>query len=176
MFWIEYYCYLYVLLEPSTGQWPTNGSTLSPGLGVPHMYGYLQISVWPHNGVWAAVVKKRRLTTRDHGQKLPVDRLLLLPNRLHKHRQPRGQQRNETDLQQITWCLTVLMSDLLCCAVGPGPVYAARWGAMCWALYHFDGKGLLIHAGAGAACYASTQTADINNSMVIKHKTIVHSA
>ena len=103
-------------------------------------------------------MKKRRLTTRDHGQKLPVDLLLLFTNRLERHRgETRNLKRNATtELEGIAQCFIVLMTDLLCCAVGPGLVYETRGVAVCWTLHHFDGKGLLIHAGAGAACGAQS--------------------
>lgn len=41
----------------------------------------------------------------------------------------------------------VLMSDLLCCAASSGPRQAVGGAAVCWALYHSDGEGLLVHAG-----------------------------
>lgn len=59
---------------------------------------YVQISVRPHNSVRAAIVKIRRLTTRDHSKKLPVDLLLLLSNRLLNKEKP---QYEHTDMQQI---------------------------------------------------------------------------
>lgn len=57
---------------------------------------------------------------------------------------------NKLLLQEMACFPTVLASDLLRSAAVPGPVYAAGRGAVCRALHHFDGKGLLIHAGAGA--------------------------
>lgn len=69
---------------------------------------YLQISVWPHNGMWAAIVKERRLTTRNHGQELPVDLFLLLTNRLDKER---GEYRHQPPIEKrshisLLWHLT----------------------------------------------------------------------
>lgn len=59
-------------------------------------------------------------------------------------------------LQKMTVCLIVLTSDLLCGAARPCPMYAARWGTVCRALHHFNGEGLLIHAGTGAACHSTS--------------------
>lgn len=110
--------------------------------------------------MWAAVVKAGRLTGRDYSQKLPVDLLLFFTNRLDKHRgEPWNPERNATaELGRITENLILLMSHLLCCAAGPGSLYAARWRAVCRTLHHFDGKGFLIHAGAGAVACTKTTT------------------
>lgn len=62
-----------------------------------------------------------------------------------------------------------VVSHLLSSAAGSSPVYASRRGAVCRALHHFDGKGLLIHAGAGVACYSTYQTADTNLESDIQH-------
>lgn len=119
-----------------------------------HLCEYVQISVWPHNGVWAAVVKGRWLTPRDHGQKLPVDLLLVFTNRLDKHKEnPWNKWRNAST--QWAGITLVFVSDLLCCAARLGVVHLPRWVAVSWALHHFNGKDFLIHTWAGAVCHAA---------------------
>lgn len=115
-----------MLLESPTDLWRNSGSSFSFSPMPPYSayfinnlimasstaFVYVQISVWPHNGVWAAVVKERWLTTRNHGQKLPVDLFLLFMNRLDKHRGEQwSQQRHQmiemkSHISLLSWRLT----------------------------------------------------------------------
>lgn len=125
------------------------------------LYSHLQISVWPHNSVRAAVVYKRRLTTWHHGQEQPVDILLLFAHRLGKCMGGGGEeqsQQQQTD--DHTYCCSVLTTHLLRSAALPDAVRAAGRGAVCWALHHFDGECFLVHAGATAVRRASEQAKD----------------
>lgn len=114
---------------------------------------YLQISVGPHDCVWAAVAKEGWLTSGDHGQKLPVHLFLLLLNRLgggkrdeeREVKQRRATAASERDAARQHH------TDLLCRAAGPRLIYTGGRRGVCGALHHFDRKGLLVHAGAGAA-------------------------
>lgn len=82
---------------------------------------YLQMSVWPHDGLRVAIAKERWLTTRDNGQELPVHLFLLFTNRLHKDDRTRqSQQKKDNCFSRnssflfwyptscaVLWCLLV---------------------------------------------------------------------
>lgn len=82
---------------------------------------YVQISVRPHGDVRVSIVKERWVTTRDHSQELPVDLFLLFTNRLCKDDRDRRSQQKKQVIEGRHFPF-VLISDLLCSAVGPARV------------------------------------------------------
>lgn len=112
------------------------------GTSIPCLY--VQISVWPNNGIWAAIVKERWLTTRDHGQKLPVDLLLLFTNRLDNFRRKMESKNGFRTNHIFSHCHGILppvqccvewpcwCGQTRCCALGSAPLWLEKSSHTCW--------------------------------------------